>query len=138
MKKIKLYRLKASGFSLTELLVVLIIIGILVLVALPNLLPLITKAKTVEAKQHLSYIYTLEKSYFYMHSKYSDELDAIDYIAEKTVKSGGSANYTIEIVHASYDGFLARATSVVDFDQDGVLNVWEIDQDKKLVEVVKD
>ncbi|MCK5856733.1 MAG: type II secretion system protein [Bacteroidales bacterium] len=138
MKKIKLYRLKAPGFSLTELLVVLIIIGILVLVALPNLLPLITKAKTVEAKQHLSHIYTLEKSFFYMHSKYSDELEAIDYIAEKTVKSGGSANYVIEIVHASYDGFLARATSVVDFDQDGVLNVWEIDQDKKLIEVVKD
>lgn len=34
-----------SGFSLTELMVVLIIIGVLVLLALPRLLPVVTKAK---------------------------------------------------------------------------------------------
>ena len=37
------------AFSLTELLVVLVIIGILVLVAMPNLLPLISRAKATEA-----------------------------------------------------------------------------------------
>lgn len=37
------------AFSLTELLVVLVIIGILVLVAMPNLMPLISKAKATEA-----------------------------------------------------------------------------------------
>ena len=34
-----------KAFSLTELLVVLVIIGILVLVAMPNLMPLISRAK---------------------------------------------------------------------------------------------
>ena len=37
------------AFSLTELLVVLVIIGILVLVAMPNLMPLISRAKATEA-----------------------------------------------------------------------------------------
>lgn len=38
------------AFSLTELLVVLVIIGILVLVAMPNLMPLISRAKATEAQ----------------------------------------------------------------------------------------
>lgn len=40
-----------NAFSLPELLVVLVIIGILVLVALPNLMPLISRAKATEAIQ---------------------------------------------------------------------------------------
>lgn len=45
-----------SGFSLTELMVVLVIIGVLVLLALPRLLPVVTKAKTTEAKLMLKQV----------------------------------------------------------------------------------
>jgi len=58
-----------KAFTLTEILVVLLIIGILVLLALPNLMPLITKAKSTEAKLQLQHVYTLEKSYFYEKSR---------------------------------------------------------------------
>jgi type IV pilus assembly protein PilE len=61
------------AFTLAELLVVLVIIGILVLLALPSLMPLISKAKSTEAQLHLEHIHTLEKTYFYMHSKYSTD-----------------------------------------------------------------
>ncbi|MCI6167696.1 MAG: type II secretion system GspH family protein [Alistipes sp.] len=44
------------AFSLTELLVVLVIIGILVLVAMPNLMPLISRAKATEAQQQLTFV----------------------------------------------------------------------------------
>lgn len=46
------------AFSLPEMLVVLVIIGILVLIALPNLMPLISKAKAMEAQQQLTFVHT--------------------------------------------------------------------------------
>ena len=131
-------RLKA--YTLTEILVVLVIIGILILLALPNLLPLITKAKSMEAKTQLSHIQTLEQSYFYEHSKYSKDLTEIGFIQDKLVTDGkdARANYRIEIVNANNTGFTARATAVVDFNGNGTFNVWEIDQDKTLKEVTPD
>lgn len=65
------------AFSLPEMLVVLVIIGILVLIALPNLMPLISKAKAMEAQQQLAFVHNLQKSYFYTYSRYSDSLDEI-------------------------------------------------------------
>jgi type IV pilus assembly protein PilE len=131
-------RLKA--YTLTEILVVLVIIGILVLLALPNLLPLITKAKSTEAKLQLEHVQTLEKNYFYEHSKYSKDLTEIGFIQEKltTDSKDGRANYRIEITNASNTVFTARATAVVDFNGNGTFNVWEIDQDKTLKEVTPD
>jgi len=131
---------KLNAFTLTELLVVLVIIGILVLLALPNLMPLISKAKSTEAKLQLEHLHTLEKTWFYEYSKFSSDLSALGFIQEKLVTDGedGRANYRIEIVEAGATTFLARGTAVVDFDGDGILNVWEIDQDKNLKEVTPD
>lgn len=129
---------RIRAFSLPELLVVLVIIGILVLVALPNLMPLISRAKTVEAQQQLAYLHSLEKSYFYTYSKYSSSLDEIGFEQSVLVSDGGQANYVIEIVEATEHGFRATATSITDFDGDGIFNVWEIDERKELRETVKD
>lgn len=139
-----LYRMKTTdykqlkAFSLPELLVVLVIIGILVLIALPNLMPLISRAKSTEAQQQLTFLHSLQKSNFYSYSKYSLSLDDIGFEQSKLVTDGGSANYRIEVVEVTENGFTATATSVVDFDGDGVFNVWEINQDKQLRETVKD
>lgn len=126
------------AFSLTELLVVLVIIGILVLVAMLNLMPLISRAKATEAQQQLTFLHSLEKSYFYTYSRYSDDLEELGFEQAALVTDGGNANYRIEVVEAGENGFKAQAVSVVDFDKDGVFNVWEIDQDKNLKETVKD
>lgn len=127
-----------DAFSLPELLVVLVIIGILVLIALPNLMPLITKAKSTEAQQQLIFLHTLQKSNFYTYSRYSDSLDDLGFEQQKLTTDGGNANYKIEIQEASEHMFRATATSVVDFNGDGTFNVWEINQDKELKEIVKD
>ena len=139
MKNIRrILKLKTPAFTLTELLVVLVIIGILVLLALPKLMPLISKAKSTEAQIQLGHLHALQKGYFYMHSKYSDNLEEIGFEQENLVTEEGTANYQIEIIEAGVEGFRARATAVVDFDGDGNINVWEIDQEKKLTEVTKD
>ena len=129
---------RLRGFSLPELLVVLVIIGILVLIALPNLMPLISRAKATEAQQQLTYLHTLQRSNFYTYSRYSSSLDELGFEQSRLVTDGGQANYLVEIVEASALGFRATATAVVDFDGAGVYNVWEIDQEKSLRETVKD
>lgn len=129
---------KIKAFTLMELLIVLIIIGILVLLALPNLMPLISKAKSTEAQLQLEHIHTLEKSYFYMHSKYSNDFTEISFEHSKLTTQGGNANYQVEVVEASNSTFKARATAITDFDGDGVFNVWEVDQDKNIKEVTPD
>lgn len=131
---------KILAFTLTEILIVLVIIGILILLALPNLMPLITKAKYTEAKLQLEHVYTLEKSHFFENSKYSNDLNAIGFEQEglNSESVSGKANYLIEISQYTTTRFVARATAVVDFDGDGVYNVWEIDQDKNLKEVTQD
>jgi type IV pilus assembly protein PilE len=129
---------KMPAFTLVELLVVLVIIGILVLLALPRLMPLISRAKSTEAQLQLGHLQTLEKSYFYLKSKYSTSFEDVGFEQEKLVTDGGTANYRIDITEATTAGFKARATAVVDFDGDGKFNVWEIDQEKNLLEITKD
>ncbi len=126
------------GMTLTELLVVLVIIGILVVLALPNQTSVIAKAKATEAKLQLEHLHSLEKSYFFEYSKYSNSLEDLGFEQQKTVNQGGYANYLIEISSANGNAYSAKATALVDFDQDGTFNVWEVDQDKQLKETVKD
>jgi type IV pilus assembly protein PilE len=135
-----MFQYKVKAYTLTEILVVLVIIGILVLLALPNLMPLITKAKTTEAKMQLEHAHQMEKAYFYEHSKYSNNLAEIGFTQEKLTTDGadGKANYRLEVVSSTATNFLVRATAVVDFDGDGTFNVWEIDQEKNLKETVQD
>lgn len=132
------FKKKLPAFTLTELLVVLVIVGILVLLALPKLMPLISKAKSTEAQLQLGHLHTLQKSFFYLKSKYGASFDEVGFEHEKLTTEGGTANYRIEIIDATPTSFKARATAVVDFDSDGIFNIWEIDQDKNLVEVTKD
>ena len=99
------------AFSLTELLVVLVIIGILVLVAMPNLMPLVSRAKATEAQQQLTFLHSLEKSYFYTYSRYSSDLEELGFEQAALVADGGNANYRIEVVEAGENGFKAQAVS---------------------------
>lgn len=127
-----------NGFSLTELMVVLVIIGVLVLLALPRLLPVVTKAKIVEAKLNLKQIYMLEKSYKFEYDRYSTDVAELGYEQETLITDGGTARYKIEVVQAEANAFRATATAVVDFDNDGAFNIWEVKEDGVIKETKPD
>jgi len=130
--------MKIPAFNLQEILIVLAIIGILLLLALPNLMPLISKAKSIEAQTQLKYIYNSQTTYRYMYSKFSSDLSELDFEAPKTVEENGTANYRYDILSASNSVFKARATAITDFDGDGIFNVWEIDESGNPKQTVKD
>lgn len=127
-----------KAYSMSELLIVLCIIGILILLVLPNQTSVVSQAKAIEAQSMLNHVYGLQKSHFYRYSKYTNDFDALGFEHAKTINEGGQAVYNIEIIEASPNSFKARAVSLSDFDGDGSFNTWEIDQNKLLLETVKD
>lgn len=127
-----------DGFSLTELMVALVIIGVLILLALPRLMPVVTKAKVVEAKMNLKQVYMLEKSYKFEYDRYSSNVAELGFEQEKLITEGGTARYKIEIQQAELNSFKASATAVVDFDNDGTFNVWEVGEDGIIKETIPD
>lgn len=135
-ESLKSKRFKA--FSLAEILIVLAVIGILIMLVVPNQTAVATRAKAIEAQAALNNVHSLQYAYFLQYSKYSDDLSAIDYVPNKLVTEGGRANYRIEIIEASSTGFRAKAEAVVDFNGNGKFNTWEIDQTGELKEVQKD
>jgi type IV pilus assembly protein PilE len=138
MKAKKILSAKLPGYTLTEILVVVAIIGILLLLAMPSFMPQVTKAKTMEAQIQLKHLHSLEKTYFFVNSKYSSEVNDLGFEQQTLVSNNGKANYNIEIIAASSRQFKAKATSITDFDGDGTYNVWEIDQDMNLKEITPD
>ena len=137
INKNKQKRLKA--FTLTEVMVVLVIIGILMLIALPNLTGLFGKAHSLEAQKQLQYLATLEATYYQTKGRYSNDFAELGFTPPKTVQvDGGDAKYIYEIIRADNTGFTARATAVVDFDNDGIMNVWEVSNEGNVTQTVAD
>ncbi len=131
-------RFFVAAYSMTEILIVLCIIGILILMVLPNQTSVISQAKAIEAQTMLNHVYALEKSHFYRYSRYTANFDELGFEPSNTIENGGQAVYKIEILESGTNSFKARATALSDFDGDGTFNVWEIDHNKGLKEVTKD
>jgi len=99
---------KYKGFSLIELLIVIIIVGILMIVVMPSYQDLIRKSRRSEAISALIKM-QLEQEYFRMiNSSY-----AIDFgVALNDVKSGSSEYYTFVIEGATSSVYTLRARTV--------------------------
>ncbi|MBK8562380.1 MAG: prepilin-type N-terminal cleavage/methylation domain-containing protein [Saprospiraceae bacterium] len=126
------------AFTLTELMVVLVIIGILMLIALPIFDDLFGEAYSIEAQNQLKYIQSRQQTYYQKNFRYSGDFQELGFTAPKTLDEEGEARYTYDVVDAGKSSFLARATAIADFDKDGNVNIWEINQEGKLTEVTPD
>ena len=72
------------------------------------------------------------------HDVYTSNLAAIGYRQERMVSDGGDARHQIVVEEASVSTLSATATCTIDFDEDGVLKLWHIDQEGHLTEGVPD
>jgi prepilin-type N-terminal cleavage/methylation domain-containing protein len=120
-----------SGFSLLEVMIVVVIIGILATLAYPSLEAYLLRSKQTEAKVSLSAIFTAQKIYFATNQTYADTLSKLDVQME----SGGSARYDITVTGNSTT---FTATAKGNLDDDAVLDTWTIDQSKNLQNTVND
>lgn len=127
-----------SAFSLAEILIVLAIMGILIMLVIPNQTGIATRAKSMEAQSELRMVHHLQDAYHLQFSKYSQDLTELNYIPHKLQSEGGTSIYRISITEASPDNFKARAEAVQDFNGDGKMNIWEIDKEGQPKEVQPD
>ena len=116
-------RKRFHGFSLMEVMIVVVIIGILAALAYPNLGKYLKRARQTEAKTNLSAIYTAQKIYFTLHQSYAEDINELDL-------SLAQGLYTFTIQEASKNTFKAQAEGNI--DDDDALDIWTIDQDKNL------
>ena len=65
-----MFRRGEKGFTLVELMIVVVIIGILASIAIPKFSSLIGKTKTTEAKTILGQIIQGEKTYYFTNNTY--------------------------------------------------------------------
>ena len=115
-------RKRFHGFSLMEVMIVVVIIGILAALAYPNLEKYLKRARQTEAKTNLSAIYTAQKIYFTLHQSYAEDINELDLSLAQ-----GLYTYTME---ASTSTFKAQAEGNI--DDDDTLDIWTIDQNKIL------
>lgn len=110
-----IYSKRRSGFSLIEVMVVIAIIAFFALLALPNFMALLAKAKRSEAYVHLRALYTLERAYFAENGSYTTQLQGPKSL---NWKPDGKLNYTYKVDSASTNGFTASAQADIDGDGD--------------------
>jgi len=124
------------GFTLIELMIVVVIIGLLAALAIPRFMSVSTKNKQSEAKLILKQIYVNQRAYrqagmtYYLPGAAASAANPNEFKA-LTIEIGASALYTYTI-NGTANTFTATATSG-NLDDDAAPDVWQIDHSGNLV-----
>lgn len=112
---------RQKGFTLIELMIVVVIIGILAALAIPRFMQATIKAKESEAKTVLKQIYTLERTYRQEEGAYTTTIADIGFLAPTNSK------YVYAVSAAAGNSFTATATP--DGSDVDLIVTYSIDED---------
>jgi type IV pilus assembly protein PilE len=114
------------GFTLLELMIAVVIVGVLATLAIPRFMNSSIKAKQTEAQGILKQIYTLENGYFQEHAIYTNDLNLLGV----EVLGNNRYGYSIVITPTS---FVATAdVPSPGLDNDAAPDTWTIDNTGRL------
>jgi prepilin-type N-terminal cleavage/methylation domain-containing protein len=123
-----------KGFTLIELMIVVVIIGILAALAIPRFMRSTTKAKQSEAKQLLKQIYTMQRAYRQENDTYT--LNGVTASAAAPaafgpigVDVGATARYAYAMTS---DAVSFTCVATANLDDDATVDTWQIDHNGNL------
>ncbi len=112
---------REKGFTLVELMIVVVILGVLASIAIPRYIKLVNKAKITEAKTILRQIINLETSYYLIDSSYVAFAEGQDCepIGFDQPNQPRRFEYKFDIVGAApFNNSIATATEAEDVNAD--------------------
>jgi prepilin-type N-terminal cleavage/methylation domain-containing protein len=137
-------KLSPRGFTLIEIMIVIVIIGILTALAVPRFMTNTRRGKQTEAQLMLKQIYSMQRAYFMANSTYGcNGVTADGTVANRDnfsaigvqLHANAKYNYTITVQNGG-KSFTASASANI--DDDPVNDVWEIDESGTLVNSTND
>jgi type IV pilus assembly protein PilE len=103
-----MYPKKGNGFTLMELMIVIVIVAILVALAYPSWVESVRKTHRADAMQSLQNLRTRQSQWRANHTDYASTLVSLGYSSG----ASGEGYYTIFIVSSDTTTFVATATPI--------------------------